>query len=837
MSIVLKHPFINKLPDVDEFFLTKTEIGCINSIESFCHRVIDLSEKHKDKIDPDMFKGDALEMLVEYMLATDGSDNRIGIHDAKIISETGHEDLGVDMAGIGDNSFPATVQVKFRTGDWVLTANKDHLSNFLTSSWMTFGVRMEDDKNMLIITTGLKVDENTKEKMLFGKVRVLNRDVLRKMFDNRPEWWKKFYEAVRDSGTPAGENPPIIPLRQHQQEAVDITFKTPDTKGMLILPTGTGKTMIEADIMCRFLIETKTKSRKELGIDSDNSFKDFPPIVKLHSSRILLCFQLFDEVLNRMNSYGIRAKWVNFNSGTKDDADFAQQMKAANFKYRTILSTTSPKEVQEEYEICKKEGLPLIIISTYDSGEKFDQNDKGLKPDITIHDEAHNLVSQENYRCATLTPWHNYFFTATTKTCGYLGGIGMNNPQIFDNLLYSKSARELIEAGEIVPPHLHVISSKNGNSLDEDYKKMILSVFEAFEHHAEKISKDSYNSTELGAKVLVVCRGQLDLEMMLHTDEFLKYKADHPEIYFAGLCSTYGIYDNGIWEKAPVTNMKKYALLKKIKSLKNGDKAIFFHVDMIGEGIDVPGITGVMPFRNCNLVKMLQNIGRSMRLHKIDRANLYNNPPLISVADKTKWIKPNCWVIIPSYMVDTQGIENRITEIVTLLRNETGYIPDQIDLVEDGNGPDAEQIIDITNPQTKNPPNHNSNIDDFEHEFEDETPIGKLLVQERIVDYKAKFMQHVESQGFKRILKPIKESSKVDISGAEKVTEINRGNIDEHLCLEAMELAPEKHTKEGEVLYRKRERGQGRPRYHVRVGDKFAPVKIRMERKKDTSGV
>ena len=100
---------------------------------------------------------------------------------------------------------------------------------------------MEDDKNMLIVTTGLKVDENTLQKMLKGKVRVLNRDALRQMFDNRPEWWKRFYEAVEDSRTSKENKTEPLILREHQSEATVAILEDENGRGKIVLPTGTGK--------------------------------------------------------------------------------------------------------------------------------------------------------------------------------------------------------------------------------------------------------------------------------------------------------------------------------------------------------------------------------------------------------------------------------------------------------------------------------------------------------------------------------------------------------------------------------------------------------------------
>jgi superfamily II DNA or RNA helicase len=725
-NIKLIHPFINKCPDIDELLLSNNEHGVVCTINSFCYKIKKLAAKYSDRIDENIFKGDALELFTEFMIKDCGSDNRIGIYDYKLVTDTDEEDVGVDGFGIGENENPATVQVKFRAGDYVLTANEDHLSNFLTSSIFDYNVKIEDKKNMLIVTTGLKVDENTLQKMLKGKVRVLNRDALRQMFDNRPEWWKRFYEAVETSRIKKENKQKPLTLRKHQNEAKLAIFADENQKGKIILPTGTGKTLVEAEIVREFIQKLKDKSNSS-------------PIIKINSSRILLCFQLFEEVFTYLRSYGIEARYVNYNSGNKDDKEYAIAMRKEGWEYRKILSTTKYSEVKEVYDNCIKEKLPLIIFSTYHSSEKFAKSK--LVPELTIHDEAHNLVSNNFYRVASLPSNADFFFTATEKITDSDEDVGMNNGQIFDNLIYSKSAKELIDEGEMVPPYLHVVRSSNDSRIDTDYEMMFESVIEAFNAHERKIKEVSYSAAEIGAKVLVVCRGQQDLLQMFQTKAIEHFRATYPNIHLFALSSDFGICNDGEFSKPPVTNIKKYKLLKRLKAMKNNEKALVFHVDMIGEGIDVPGITGIMPFRNCEEAKLIQNIGRSTRLHAIDRKRLYEGE--ISPNNKENWIKPYSWVIIPSYMIESEGLEGRFRFIIDRLRREFGYIPQQHTVIDNKRGLDDETVIDTVNDMNKKKKQIKSGVNAFQHEFEKLSCIEQIIKEEEIMQRKREILDSI----------------------------------------------------------------------------------------------
>lgn len=729
-DIILVHPFKDILPDVDEFFLSENEEGIINTVNSFCNRVKDLSEKYSDRIDSNKFKGHSLELLTEFLCKFNCSDNRIGIYD--YVPVESNDDTGVDGYGKGENQYPATVQVKFRAGDYVLRANDDHLSNFINASARKYGVRLEDNKNMLIITTGLKVDEWTLENMLYNSVRVLNRDALRKMVDNRPEWWTRFYAAVKSSKVKIDTN--IIPqtLREHQIAGVNATNN--QTIGKIILPTGTGKTRLESEIIRKVILESQSK-----GI---------VPLIKVNSSRILLCFQLFEDIFNYLNSHGIVARYMNFNSGKAGEKDYIEELgKSGNGEfYRGIISTTNPNEVSKIYLKCCQEKMPLIIISTYHSSERCALS--GLVPNLTINDEAHNLVSTEFSKVAELPSLKNFFLTATEKITDSDEDLGMNNQEIFGEIIYEQSPKQMIEKGEMVPPYVHVVKSKDNqnidlNKLDKDYEALVNSIHSAFDHHQQKLNETSYNPSELGAKVLVVCRGQEDLEEMFKTNVFTNLRQQHPDIHIYALSTDFGTYVDGVKEKKPVSNIKKDRLLKLIKKLPNSAKMILFHVDMVGEGIDVPGLTGVMPFRNCELTKFVQNIGRASRLHPLDRERFYKGE--ISTSDRTKWIKPLSWVIIPTFLENSEGFSGRFREIIQKLKNDFGYIPQQHTVIDNVRGLEEDEPIDTVNEIEKNRRHEESGLEEFEHQYENMGMLEKIIFNEEYETECKKIEDELES--------------------------------------------------------------------------------------------
>jgi hypothetical protein len=196
MEIMLNHPFIHQSHDLSGL------VGNVRKVSTFMNRLEKQSVMFPDRYDPEKYKGDGFEFLVEVMIKLMGIHPQIGISDYKVV--LGNEDFGVDGVGKGVRSQTVTVQVKYRgKTDSVLTANKDHLSNFVMRSQMEYKVDVfpahEHEKNMLIITTADSLHHFTKEQMYMNSVRCIGYKDLRKMLDNNLIFWEKLEELVVES--------------------------------------------------------------------------------------------------------------------------------------------------------------------------------------------------------------------------------------------------------------------------------------------------------------------------------------------------------------------------------------------------------------------------------------------------------------------------------------------------------------------------------------------------------------------------------------------------------------------------------------------------------------
>jgi hypothetical protein len=186
---MLNHRFKHTCYDPDKLLK-----GC-NKLSTFMSRLVAQSESDPDTWDPLTYRGDGFEAFVECLIKGSPLDNRINIVDYKPWdSKINGSDMGIDGVGrSGNTNRPHAVQVKFRSNTQsFLTANQDHISNFVAKSESEFG----PDRDMTIFTTADDLLKTVNEGMYGKRVNTFGYTKLRKLVDNNKPFWDYFHREL-----------------------------------------------------------------------------------------------------------------------------------------------------------------------------------------------------------------------------------------------------------------------------------------------------------------------------------------------------------------------------------------------------------------------------------------------------------------------------------------------------------------------------------------------------------------------------------------------------------------------------------------------------------------
>jgi hypothetical protein len=96
--------------------------------------------------------------------------------------------------------------------------------------------------------------------------------------------------------------------------------------------------------------------------------------------------------------------------------------------------------------------------------------------------------------------------------------------------------------------------------------------------------------------------------------------------------------------------------LQSLKTWGSGDsnRLIVLHYDQLTEGIDVPSMTGLLVMRSMPKDKMVQNIGRVLRTHDLDRKR----------EDPSIRVKPYSFIIVPDiYAGETEAFQELLDHL------------------------------------------------------------------------------------------------------------------------------------------------------------------------------
>ena len=355
----------------------------------------------------------------------------------------------------------------------------------------------------------------------------------------------------------------MIKLRTHQQDALDAISTS--NKGRIVIPTGGGKTAVEAFAL-RDIINSSTETKIHLVL----------------APRIALVNQLIKEYRNFIGQNYIA---VAFHSG-RHEPDFEKVRWAEQ-------ATTKHETVVGEFARAKRMGKDLVVFSTYASFNKL----LNFKFETLIADESQYCITEGYFETIRdITANKQYFFTATERHTATNTGRGLNNQEVFGDVLYQIAPQTLIELGYIVAPRLHVMSAE---SKSESYTV----VDEVIQLAAKQIELSFQMPV---CKVLFAMKGTDDVKTIV--ENITKLKAEFPNFRIFTIVSNskLGAMVDGV----------KMARGNFMKELRETDNALIFHYDILSEGIDVDGITGVALLRNMKKAKMLQTIGRAVRVYK-----------------------------------------------------------------------------------------------------------------------------------------------------------------------------------------------------------------------------
>ena len=325
-------------------------------------------------------------------------------------------------------------------------------------------------------------------------------------------------------------------------------------KGQVIIPTGGGKTicMIQDTI-------------HQQAIPSGTTTVVVAP-------RILLAEQLCKEFLELVDTTYTHVMHVH--SGETHH-----------------FSSTKPAQIHLFANTARTAGENVIIFTTYHSLHRIQEAD--IEVNTIYFDEAHNSV-QRNFFPATeffsADSDRTYFFTATPKHSLTIFKPGMNDPEVYGQVICNVPAPQLVEQGYILPPKVVVQELPTGDQKQSDCKNLL-----------DTIDANSLN------KILVAARSTKQIVNLVSQSDFCA------ELYQCGYNWMFITAKTGA-----IINGKKVDRETFFKTLnqwgQDDTRFVVMHHSILSEGINVKGLEAVLFMRNMDYIGISQSIGRVIRL-------------------------------------------------------------------------------------------------------------------------------------------------------------------------------------------------------------------------------
>jgi len=325
-------------------------------------------------------------------------------------------------------------------------------------------------------------------------------------------------------------------------------------KGQVIIPTGGGKTIC-------MIQDTIHQQAVPVGTTT-----------VVVAPRILLAEQLCKEFLELVDTTYTHVMHVH--SGETHH-----------------FSSTKPAQIHLFANTARTAGENVIIFTTYHSLHRIQEAD--IEVNTIYFDEAHNSV-QRNFFPATeffsADSDRTYFFTATPKHSLTIFKPGMNDPEVYGQVICNVPAPQLVEQGYILPPKVVVQELPTGDQKQSDCKNLL-----------DTIDANSLN------KILVAARSTKQIVNLVSQSDFCA------ELYQRGYNWMFITAKTGA-----IINGKKVDRETFFKTLnqwgQDDTRFVVMHHSILSEGINVKGLEAVLFMRNMDYIGISQSIGRVIRL-------------------------------------------------------------------------------------------------------------------------------------------------------------------------------------------------------------------------------
>tara|TARA_Y100001970_G_scaffold244039_1_gene309805 strand:- start:99 stop:1262 length:1164 start_codon:yes stop_codon:yes gene_type:complete len=358
-----------------------------------------------------------------------------------------------------------------------------------------------------------------------------------------------------------------MPLRPHQTDALDAMAN--HNKGQIIVPTGGGKTMC--------MIEDAKRGGTTVVV----------------APRILLAEQLSSEFLEQIDNVSV----MHVHSGETPH-----------------YSSTKANDIAEWTLLNRLFGKNSLIFTTYHSLHRVQES--GIPVDTVYFDEAHNSVNRNFFPATkffgTGGASRCFFFTATPKHSRTVQKAGMNDREVYGDVIINVPAPKLVDEGYILPPKVEVYKSRLLRK-DEIYSEV------ESEHMISAIDRLDVD------KVLICAKSTKQITNLLYASKFQDELAWRGYSWMTITSKTGAIIDG---EKV---GRDEFFNVLNAWGKDDDKKFVVLHHSILAEGINVKGLEAALFMRNMDYITISQTIGRVIRLGNANKTHgkvcvpVYNN--------------------------------------------------------------------------------------------------------------------------------------------------------------------------------------------------------------------